>query len=88
MSTRKRRWDTDPTMWAPLLHAGMPSSFLRLPHLHRSTEELAARRLRSVIYGLQWGSTDKQLGNQLRTTWVRVPIVHAQVEYVGTNRKT
>jgi hypothetical protein len=44
-------------MWSTLLHAGMARSFLRLPHLPLSTDELAFRGVRAAIYGLPWDST-------------------------------
>jgi hypothetical protein len=37
LSTPKRHWDIDPTMLSTLLHVGLPSSFLWLQYLSRST---------------------------------------------------
>jgi hypothetical protein len=44
-------------MWSTLLHAGLARSFLRLPHLPPSTDELASRGVRAAIYGRPWAST-------------------------------
>lgn len=37
-------------MWSTLLHTGLTRSFLRLPHLPASTDELASRGVRVAIY--------------------------------------
>lgn len=47
----------DPTMWSTLLHAGLASSFLRLPHVPPRTEELSAHGARAAVYGIPWDST-------------------------------
>jgi arginase family enzyme len=44
-------------MWSTLLHAGLVSSFLRLPHLPPSTEKLASEGAGVAIYGIPWVST-------------------------------
>lgn len=44
-------------MWSTLLHAGLASSFLRLPHVPPSTKELSAFGAGAAIYGLPWDST-------------------------------
>jgi agmatinase len=57
LSTPERWKHSDPTMWSTLLHAGLASSFLRLPHLPPSTEELSSGGVGAAIYGLPWDST-------------------------------
>ena len=57
MSTPEQRREADPTMWSTLLHAGLASSFLRLPHLSPSTEDLSSEGVGAAIYGIPWDST-------------------------------
>ncbi len=49
--------NADSTMWSTLLHAGLASSFLRLPHVPPSTEELSDFGAGAAIYGIPWDST-------------------------------
>ncbi|MGA9859280.1 MAG: agmatinase [Solirubrobacteraceae bacterium] len=48
----------DPTMWSSLLHAGLVSSFMRLPHVRPDAEELRAAEARAAIYGIPFDATN------------------------------
>ncbi len=44
-------------MWSTLLHAGLASSFLRLPYMRPDKERLVAEKVEAAIYGIPWDST-------------------------------
>ncbi len=56
MSTPEQN-SADSTMWTSLLHSGLASSYLRLPHLPADAERLAAAGAGAAIYGIPWDST-------------------------------
>ncbi len=47
----------DTTMWTGLLHAGLAGSFLRLPHVAPSAEELRRHGALAAIYGIPFDAT-------------------------------
>ncbi len=56
MSTPEQK-NADSTMWTSLLHSGLASSFLRLPHVSPDAEQLTAVGAGAAIYGIPWDST-------------------------------
>jgi agmatinase len=48
----------DPTMWTSLLHAGLVSSFMRLPYVAPDKDALLSRGARAGIYGLPFDATN------------------------------
>ncbi|MDX6703850.1 MAG: guanidinobutyrase [Baekduia sp.] len=48
----------DPTMWTSLLHAGLVSSFMRLPFVAPDSEALLAAGARAGVYGLPFDATN------------------------------
>lgn len=57
MSTPEQGGGVDPTMWATLLHAGLASSFLRLPHRRPEDVGLPELGVGAAVYGVPWDST-------------------------------
>lgn len=47
----------DPTMWTGLLHSGLVSSFMRLPHIAADRDALEQHGARAAIYGVPFDST-------------------------------
>jgi agmatinase len=47
----------DPTMWNTLLHAGLAGSFMGLPHVAASEQELRSHRAGAAIYGIPFDAT-------------------------------
>jgi agmatinase len=48
----------DTTMWTGLLHAGLAGSFLRLPHVAPSAEELRRHGAQAAVYGIPFDATN------------------------------
>ena len=54
----RRRHPVDRTMWTSLLHAGLAGSFMRFPHVRRTTDALREAGAGAAIYGIPFDATN------------------------------